>query len=269
MNTSVPPPKATPSAESQGSTLRKDVVAGLINAVVSVPDGLASAALASVNPVYGLYTSIAAPIGGSLLVSAQLMQISTTSASALAAGQAIASYPAQQRDQALFLLVVLVGVFLTIFGLLRLGQLIRFVSHAVMTGFLIGVAVVLILDQLAPLVGFSPQGGNEVVQFVDVLAHVGQFSLPTIITGVLALGIAFGLARTRLATLASLFALVVPSLLVALLGWDSVLRVVDVSPIPRGIPTPALPNLALLSPTLILAAFSLAVVIAVQGAGVS
>ena len=138
-----------------------------------------------------------------------------------------------------------------------------------MTGFLIGVAVVLVLDQLAPLVGFSPQGANEVVQFVDLLAHVAQFSVPTILTGLLALGIVVGLGRTRLATLASLVALVVPSLLVALLGWESVQRVVDVSPIPRGIPTPTLPNLALLTPELLLSAFAIAVVIAVQGAGVS
>ena len=269
MNTSVPSPKAATSAESRGSMLRKDAVAGLINAVVSVPDGLASAALAGVNPVYGLYTSIAAPIGGSLLTTTQLMQISTTSASALAAGQAIVGYPAAQRDQALFLLVVLVGVFLAVFGLLRLGRLVRFVSHAVMTGFLIGVAVVLILDQLAPLVGYSPQGGNEVVQFADLLRHAAQWSGPTIITGLLALALAFALGRTRLATLASLIALVVPSLLVVVLAWENVQRVVDVSPIPRGIPTPALPNLALLSPALMLSAFSLAVVIAVQGAGVS
>ena len=60
----------TPPAAKQGSTLRQDTVAALINAVVSVPDGLASAAPAGVNPVYGLYTSIAGPIGGSLLVSA-------------------------------------------------------------------------------------------------------------------------------------------------------------------------------------------------------
>src|SRR5919199_4695822 len=152
-------------------TLRSDTVAALINAVVSVPDGLASGALAGVNPVYGLYTSIAAPVAGSLLISAQLMQIATTSASALAAAQAIRAYPEAQRDQALFLLVVLVGVFLAIFGLLRMGRLLRFVSHAVMTGFLIGVAVVLVLDQLAPLVGFSPQGTNEVVQLFDLLRH--------------------------------------------------------------------------------------------------
>lgn len=141
--------------------LTKDVPAGLINAVISVPDGLASAALASVNPVYGLYTSVAAPLSGSLLVSSQLMQIATTSASALAAAQAISAYPAANRAEALFLLFVVIGLMLLIFGLLRLGRLARFVSHSVMTGFLSGVAVVLVLDQLAPLVGYSPEGSRQ------------------------------------------------------------------------------------------------------------
>src|ERR1044071_8646501 len=269
MSDPVPFPEATTATESRWSRLRKDTVAGLVNAVVSVPDGLACAALAGVNPVYGLYTSIVAPIGGSLLVSAQLMQIATTSASALAAAQAIASYPAEQRGAALFLLAVIVGAFLAIFGLMKLGRLVGLVSHAVMTGFLIGVAVVLVLDQLAPLVGFHPRGANEVVQFADLLTHASQFSLPTIITGLVALGILFGLERTRLATLSSIFALVVPSLVVAMIGWESVERVAQVSPIPRGIPVPALPDPALFTPQLLLSAFALAVVIAVQGAGVS
>ena len=135
----IPTPEAKTADESRGSVWRKDIVAGLINAVVSVPDGLASAALAGVNPIYGLYTSIAGPIAGSAIVSAQLMQIATTSASALVAGQAIAAYPAERRADALFLLVVLTGAFLALFGLLKFGRLVRFVSHGVMTGFLIGV----------------------------------------------------------------------------------------------------------------------------------
>jgi len=95
----VPSPEKTTAAESRASKWRSDILAGLVNAVVSVPDGLASAALAGVNPIYGLYTSIAAPIAGSAIVSAQLMQIATTSASALVAGQAIAVYPADQRSE--------------------------------------------------------------------------------------------------------------------------------------------------------------------------
>lgn len=259
---------SAPSASRAGNR-RADLVAGLINAVVSVPDGLASAALVGVNPVYGLYTSIAAAITGSLLVSAQLMQIATTSASALTAGQAIEHYPTAQRESALFLLVLLTGVFLILFGLLRLGRLVRFVSFSVMTGFLIGVAVVLILDQLAPLVGFTPQGRNEIAQFTDLLAHTSHFSLPTVLTGVLALGLAVGLARTRLKAAASLIALVVPTLVVALLGWEVVQRVNEVSPIPHGIPALTLPDLALVTPDLLASAFALAVVIGVQGAGVS
>lgn len=268
MNSSVPPDINT-TVKPKGSTWWKDIVAGLINAVVSVPDGLASAALAGVNPVYGLYTSIAAPIGGSLLVSAQLMQVSTTSASALAAGQAIAKYPEGQRDKALFLLVVLIGVFLILFGFLRMGRLIRFVSHSVMTGFLIGVAVVLILDQLAPLLGFNPEGENEIIQFLNLMANASHFDIPTIVIGLLAFAIIIALSRTRFSQLASLIALVIPSLLVPILGLQSVQRVVDVSPIPRGIPTPMLPDFSMLSLELVLAALSIAVIIAVQGAGVS
>jgi SulP family sulfate permease len=250
-------------------SLRQDGVAGLINAVVSVPDGLASAALAGVNPIYGLYTSIVAPLAGGALQSAQLMQIATTSASALTAGQAVAAFPPAHRGAAMFLLVLLSGVLLAGFGFLRLGRLVRFVSHAVMTGFLIGVAAVLVLDQLAPLVGLSPEGPNEVAQFVDLVGDLGALNLPTLATGVLALALAAGLARTRLATAASLFALVVPSVLVTILGWEGVERVADASPIPRGVPGLALPDLSLLTPELVLAAVSLAIVIAVQGAGVS
>lgn len=269
MSGSVQPPDTAAPTRPKESPPWRDILAGLINAVVSVPDGLASAALAGVNPVYGLYTSIAAPISGSLLVSAQLMQISTTSASALAAGQVIASYTEVQRDRVLFLLVVLIGIFLAIFGFLRLGRLIRFVSHSVMTGFLLGVAVVLVLDQLAPLVGFSPQGANEITQFFDLLMHGTQFSLPTIFTGALAIGLMIVLARTRLAPLASLVALIIPSLSVALLGWQNVQRVADVNPIPRGVPVPSLPDLSLLTPELLVAALAIAIVIAIQGAGVS
>jgi SulP family sulfate permease len=251
------------------SLLKQDASAALINAVVSVPDGLASAALAGVNPVFGLYTSIAAPISGSLLASTQLMQVATTSASALAAAQAISGYPEAQRAQAMFLLVVLTGICLAAFGLLRMGRLVRYISHAVMTGFLSGVAAVLVFDQLAPLVGSGQTGSNAVLKFADLLSRVQQYDPHTIVVGVLALALSAGLARTRIGTFSSIVALIVPSLLVALLGWRSVALVSDVSAIPRGIPMPALPDFSLLTPALLGSALSVAAVIAVQGAGVS
>jgi len=270
MNPAVPPlPRRPEPPEPRRRAVRQDIVAGFVNAVVSVPDGLASATLAGVNPVYGLYASIAAPITGSALVSTQLMQISTTSASALAAGQVIAGYPAGERDDVLFLLVILIGLWLALFGVLRAGRLVRFVSHAVMTGFLGGVAVLLILDQSAPFVGVDAEGRNEVAQFFDLLTRASDFSISTILTGSVALMLAVGLGRTVVGNLSSVVALVVPSLLVALFNWDDVQRVADVSPIPRGIPTPGLPDFELVTPELVFAAFAIAVVIGVQGAGVS
>ena len=165
--------------------------------------------------------------------------------------------------------MALTGLWLCVFGLLRFGRMIRFVSHAVMTGFLIGVAVVLIFDQTAPLVGVNPEGGNEIAQFLDLLRQITDFSGQTIAIGLLAIGIAAGLARTRSAAVASLAALLVPSVLVALLGWEHVQHVDDVSPIPRGIPALTLPDLGLLTTEMVLSAAALAIVIAVQGAGVS
>ena len=70
-------------------TLRSDAIAGVPGAVGSVPDGMASAVLVGVNPVYGLYASFAGPIAGGLTASTRLMVITTTTAAALAAGSAV------------------------------------------------------------------------------------------------------------------------------------------------------------------------------------
>lgn len=249
--------------------LREDGITGLVNAVASVPDGMAAAALIGVNPVYGLYTSIVAPIAGGLLASSQLIYISATSASAVIAAQAISDVPAEDRAESLFLFVVMAGVLLVLFGLLRFGRLIRFVSHAVMTGFLTGVAVVLILDQLPALVGATARGDNKIEETLDLFRQGAHFDARTMITGATALVVGFGLARTRFALFAPLAALLLPTLLVLIAGWDSVQRVDDISAIPRGLPTPDLPTLSLFTPGLLVSAIAVAAVIAIYGAGVS
>src|SRR5262245_21106870 len=98
ITTSETPAKTITSQPIRAKATRtKDIIAALVLAVASLPDGLASAALVGVNPVYGLYTSMAAPIAGGLLTSTQLMQVATTSAAALAAGEAIASLSGEAR----------------------------------------------------------------------------------------------------------------------------------------------------------------------------
>lgn len=250
-------------------TFKDDTVAGFVNAVVSVPDGLATAALAGVNPVAGLYASATGPLAGGFLQSSHLMAIATTSASGIAAGQAISSFPEDQRGGAMFTLVVLTGALLVVFGLLRVGKLVRYVPYSVMQGFLFGVSAVLFLDQLAPMVGYSPEGANELVQFVDLLANIGSWNLSAVILGGLALVLVLVANRTKLSTWSTLIGLAVPTLLLVVLGWQSVEQVVDVSPIPPGLPELSLPDLTIISVDLVLAAAALAAVIAIQGAGVS
>ena len=138
-----------------------DIIAGLPNAVSSVPDGMASGVLAGVNPVTGLYASIAGPIAGGFGASTRLMVITTTSAAALAAGSGISGVAPADRAGALVLLTLLAGAFMVAAGILRLGRYTRFVSHSVMLGFLTGIAVNIILGQLPDLTGAPAEGGTS------------------------------------------------------------------------------------------------------------
>ena len=247
----------------------KDLVASIPRAIGSVPDGMAMAVLVGVNPVHGLYASFAGPIAGGLTSSTQLMVITPTTAAALAAGSAVVGFDADQRPEALFLLTVLAGIVMIAAGLLRLGRYTRFVSHAVMTGFLTGVAVNIICGQLGDLTGIAAEGANAIAKSFDVITDPRNIILASLLTGLAALAILFGLARTRWKMVGALVALIVPTLAVVIAGANSVARVEDEGAIPRQIPLPALPDLGLISFDLVLNAFAIAVIVLVQGAGVS
>ena len=125
--------------------LASDLIAALTFAVVNVPQAIAHALLATVNPVLGIYTLIVAVPVGAIFSSSVFMNVSSTAALSVAAGVALVDIPSSQKVETLAVLVLLVGVIQLLAGLFRLGFLIRFVSDAVMTGFLNGVAVLIIL----------------------------------------------------------------------------------------------------------------------------
>ena len=89
--------------------LKADLLAGLPLAISAVPDGMASATLVGVNPAYGLYSAIAGPVVGGLTASTRLMLVTTTSAASLAAGSALVTLPADERDSGLIMLTLLAG----------------------------------------------------------------------------------------------------------------------------------------------------------------
>ena len=257
------------SVRPERQHLRADFVAGLPGAIGSVPDGMAAAVLAGVNPVQGLYAGFAGPIAGGLTSSTRLMVITTTSAASLAAGSALKSVPSGQRPEALLLLALMAGVVLVAAGLAGAGRYTRFVSYSVMIGFLTGISVNIVCGQVADLTGAQASGAFPVAKAVDVLTHPGGIDLASLLTGLAALAILAALVRTRLAVVSALIALAIPTIIVVLAGADSVARVGDSGAIPRGVPLPHLPDLGLFSFSLVTGALAVAAIVLVQGAGVA
>ena len=250
------------------ATLRHDGVAGVTVTVSSIPDGLANGLLAGTNPIFGLYANMVGPVVGGLLSSSRLMVINSTSATALVAGQALAG-TSSDDGSALFLTVMLAGVIAVLFGVLRLGRLTDFVSFSVMTGFISGIAVLLVLSQLPTVSGFESTAEGTTARALDLLRNVDQIHLPSLAVAGFALALVLGLRPTPLNKIASLVAVAVPTTVVLLLSVDDVAMVRDVGEIQGGLPMPRLPDIGDFSVDVVTGAFSIALIALVQGAGVS
>jgi sulfate permease, SulP family len=246
-----------------------DFLAGITGAVAGAPQAMGFAIIAGVSPIYGLYAAILPTIVGALVSSSVFMTIGPTNAVALVTGSVLLAYRDNDLVGYLFTLTFLVGLFLLLFALLRLGGLTRFVSNAVMTGFVTGAGVLIILGQLSHLVGYGGSfQGNALERLLDLLAHLPQFSLHTTVIGILATVVIYALHRTRLKSVATLVALILSSILVSVLGWHDVALVRDMSLVPNSLPGFMLPNLAYV-PDLVTAAFAVALLAALQGAGIT
>ena len=95
-----------------------NIISGLATGLFSIPEGMAAAQLAGVNPVYGLYSGIVATLVASLTTGTILMMSTLTSAIALATGSVITSrHPEQPDAQALFTITFLAGAIMFVLGL--------------------------------------------------------------------------------------------------------------------------------------------------------
>ena len=138
-----------------------------------------------------------------------------------------------------------------------------------MTGFLTGVAANILLGQVPDLTGAPSEGKIALTRALNVLVNPSEINLPSLLAGLAALVIIVALARTRIASISSLVALAVPSVLVYVLSGDSVQVVSDAGAIPSGLPVPGLPDLGALSLNVVVGALAVAGIVLVQGAGVS
>jgi len=246
---------------------KADGSAALTNTLTMIPDALANALLIGVNPVYGLHALMVGTPLGALFSGSEFMTINATGAMAVVMAGVLTEFGQEQQGAVLVTLTILVGVFQVLLGLFRLDGFLRFVSNAVLTGFMNGIAVAIVLGQLGRLTGYNSDAGNRITQTLDLLLHLNQVDVSTTIIGLSTIALILLLSRTPLKQFNLVLALLIITALAYLWQAPSVQLVKDIAPIPRSLPVPTLPDLTLI-PQVLLGAISVGLVGLIQGAGV-
>ena len=143
---------------SLGRPRFRDVIAGLVTGLFSIPEGMAYASIGGFNPVAGLYSGVVSTIVGSLFARTVLMVTTLTSALALSSRSVITEAGLDPADPAnIAALAIVVGVVMLVFGLLKFGSIMNFVSNAVMTGFTTGIALQILAGVIKDATGYKPR----------------------------------------------------------------------------------------------------------------
>jgi SulP family sulfate permease len=224
--------------------LRGDIAAGIAVTALIVPKNLGYAEIAGVPVQNGLYAAAAGAILYALFCTSR--QISTGPSSSLAAvagGAVIATELAgEQAAQLVAAIALASGLLFVALALLRLGWIASFLSKAVVTGFLAGAAVDVVVGELPKLTGTKTEGDSAWREFASWLGSLGEIHWTTLLVGAIALGVILGLRFTAPAVPGALV-LVVGGLLASALFDLGAHGVTLVGDVPSGLPTPELPDL--------------------------
>lgn len=144
----------------------KDVISGVIVAIIALPLSIALALASGVGPQEGIYTAIVAGFLISLLGGSRVQIAGPTAAFATI----VAGIVAKDGMDGLIIATVIAGIFLIIMGLCRLGSLIRFIPYTITTGFTAGIAVTILLGQVKDFTGIVYMHGEKPVETIDKVA---------------------------------------------------------------------------------------------------
>ncbi|WP_258868049.1 SulP family inorganic anion transporter [Alkalilimnicola ehrlichii] len=174
--------------------LADDVTAGLITAILLIPQGMAYAMLAGLPPEVGLYASILPPIVYALLGTSRPLSVGPVSVAALLVANALSNVgftpgDPQYLNDAL-LLAAMTGGILLLMAVLKLGVLVNFLGHPVLSGFTSGAAVLIIISQLPQLTGIPlPESVSSIEALAFFMLELGQAHAPTLVFGVLSVAV--------------------------------------------------------------------------------
>ncbi|MFI7413405.1 SulP family inorganic anion transporter [Streptomyces sp. NPDC049627] len=244
------------------SWLRGDLLAGVTVAAYLVPQVMAYAGVAGLPPVAGLWAILPALGLYALLGSSRLLSVGPESTTALMTATVVAPLAGSDPDRYATLaatLAVTVGLLCLAARLLRLGFVADLLSRPVLIGYLAGVALIMIVDQLPKLTGVDTTGAGFFPQLWSFLRHIGQADAATVLFSTITLVLLFTVARLLRTVPGPLLAVVLGTAAVAVLDLDERFGIAVIGEVPAGLPSVAAPDLTEL-PHLVLPALGVLLV---------
>jgi len=221
-----------------------DLIAGLTVGVMLIPQGMAYAMLAGMPPIYGLYASILPLILYAIFGTSRQLAVGPVAMVSLliAAGVgAIAETGSDQFIQLAILLALMVGVIQFLMGLFRLGFLVNFLSHPVVSGFTSAAALIIGFSQLKHLLGIDIPRSNHIHEIIqNAVVNSNATNIYTLGIGLFAIGLILAIKKFKLRIPGPLVAVVFGVLTVWLTGVDAQ-GVKIVGAVPEGLPSFAPP----------------------------
>jgi SulP family sulfate permease len=226
-------------------SLRGDVAGAATAWAIVVPESVAYAQIAGVPPQNAFYAAPIALLAYAVFGSSRNLVVGATSAAAILSASTVAEVSANSKDavELSAALCLVAGVILLAAGLLKLGFITNFMSEPALTGFLFGMALIIVIRQLGKIVGVSTGDGDFFARVWHLLAHAGSWGVASIVVGVIAIGALLALERFLPKVPASLVVLVLGIVLSYLLKLDHH-GVEVVGKIPSSVPTPHVPNVS-------------------------
>ena len=182
-----------------GATLKADLIAGITVALVLIPQSMAYAQLAGLPAYYGLYAAFLPGIIGALWGSSAQLATGPVAVASLLTASALAPLAATGSEAFValaILLALLVGLIQLTLGIFKLGVVVNFLSHPVIVGFTNAAALIIGLSQLNKIFGVSIGRSEHFINDIwGVLTQVGETHLPTLLMGVSAFAIMWGLKK--------------------------------------------------------------------------
>jgi SulP family sulfate permease len=230
-------------------SLRHDLLAGLVAAVIVLPQGVAFATLAGMPPEYGLYGAMLPAAVGALWGSSWHLVSGPTNATSLMVFATVTAFAAPFTPTYVTLVLTLnlmVGLIKFGLGIARLGALVNFISTSVILGFTAGAGLLIIGAQLRNFFGLDiPQHAIFALAVRDFVTHLDETRLPVLAVGVVTLLAALAGQRFLPRVPYMLTAIVLGGLFAWLLGIFGVAQVPTVGALPSAIPPLSTPDFSL------------------------